>query len=145
MRMRLLMLCCLFLSGCRLFGENSRVALQDNWARWRALGIRDYGYHYQISCYCGVPDTDPVFIEVRGGIITQVTDERTAQALAPATYGSWPTIDSVYVRTFRNLDNGYRVSVAYDATYPYPVRVVGDRPDVVDDEYTITASGFVTR
>lgn len=141
--MKRILLFALLLQGCGLFNGNERQMLQRNWAYWRSLGISDYDYHYRISCYCAF--TDPMLIEIRAGAISRIVDERTGEVLPSSIHAGWPTVDSLYARTLRNLDQGYDISVDFDAVYRYPTRVVGDLPHAVDDEYTLTATGLVPR
>lgn len=119
--------------------------LRRNHERWTDLGIHDYDFHFQRSCYCGAESTEPVRVEVRAGILSRVISVATGQDAAQSPYATWPTIDSLFVWTERSFSYDYKITILYDRAHHFPARVTGDFPGAIDDEFTHTATNFVRR
>ena len=126
--------------GCLLSPEGGLTlqVLLDQRARWQALGLTDYDYEFQRSCFCPVELTGPTRIEVRGGLMTGAFDAFTGDTLAPNALW-WPTIDSIFARIERDMRNDYQVQITYDPSHFFPAQAVGDRASTVDEEYVQTA------
>jgi len=120
------------IAACDLFGPRSKLAeLDANETRWRAAEVHDYDFDYQVIAMAWFP---PVTIQVRHDLVTRVVNRSTQEELAVA---GWPTIDSLFVMTRRDLSlPDYNIDVTYDAQYHFPAVVSGDIPHAVDDEFT---------
>jgi uncharacterized protein DUF6174 len=137
---------CALLAACdTITGGSELDKLRRNRDRWEALGIHDYDFHFQRSCYCGGGDLEPVRVEVRNAEISRVVSLRTGSEVVPSQYARWPSIDSLFLWTQRSFENGYNLDITYDATHRFPARVEGDLPHAVDDEFLHTATNFVRR
>ena len=133
-------------AGCDfLTGGSELDKLRSNRDRWDALRIADYDFDYRLSCFCATEATQPVRIEVRGGVMASVINLSTGDPVPPQSFVTWPTIDSLFVWTERNLAHGYTLEITYDASHRFPAHVDGDIPRVVDDEFVRTATNFVRR
>lgn len=132
-------------TGCgfvdRVFGRDELHILRRNQGKWRALGIKDYSFRYQQTCYCAY--TTPVLIVVRDDTVYSVQERIYQLDLVLEPNHRWPTIDSLFAWTERNMGYGYKLDITYDGKFHFPGRVVGDLPMAIDDEYTSTATNLV--
>jgi hypothetical protein len=133
-------------TGCDFFTGGSELdKLRSNRDRWDALRIADYDFDYRLSCFCATEATQPVRIAVRGAVIASVINLTTGDLVPPQSFVTWPTIDSLFLWTERNLAHGYNLDITYDASQRFPAHVDGDIPRTVDDEFVRIASNFVRR
>jgi hypothetical protein len=134
-------------TGCgifdSIFGRDTLDQLRHNRGRWQALAITDYDFTYSHLCFCPYGLTRPMRISVRGGLVTSVKDS-TGTELAPEYADGWPTIDSIFARTERDIIAKYPVEIAYNASLFFPSRVKRDIPEIADEEYTLTAGNLQT-
>jgi hypothetical protein len=74
-------------------GVVRRVRFADRWERarqaapqpgaWEALQIADYDFDYALSCFCATEATQPVRVEVRGGVIAGVINRTAGERVPP--------------------------------------------------------------
>ncbi|HJQ20520.1 MAG TPA: DUF6174 domain-containing protein [Gemmatimonadaceae bacterium] len=113
------------------------LTLQRNESRWRAAGVHDYDFDYQLTAMVFAP---PVAIQVRNDLVFAVMSKSTGAALP---VDGWPTVDSLFVWTRRDLGiPDYNIQITYDGQYHFPAVVSGDIPNAADDEFTRAASHF---
>lgn len=135
-------------SGCGLLiGPEGKIALsvlREQRARWQALGITDYDYEFQRSCFCPAELTQPARLEVRAGLFTGAFDPATGAAIVvPGVSATWwPTIDSIFARIERDMQNDYQVQITYDSTRYFPRQASGDQARTIDEEYFQTATNL---
>jgi hypothetical protein len=70
--------------GCdSLTGGSELDKLRHNRERWAALQIADYDFDYTLSCFCATEATQPVRVEVRGGVIAGVINRTAGERVPP--------------------------------------------------------------
>lgn len=112
---------------------------------WLALGIQNYDFVYQVSCFCAFQGPNPAKISVRGGAVTGVasTDSAISPGVTPPP-SSYPTVDSLFSileRAQKATPAG--VTVNFDPTYHYPSRIFVDPvKNAADDDITYTVQKF---
>ena len=111
----------LSVSGDTVVGTGSLAELQQRRAAWVARGVDDYHVQLQISCFCIGDITRPVLIEVRGGAVVKVWDLETGRAVT--NLSTYPTITALFDKAITERSGGGNVSVTYDATHGFPVRL----------------------
>lgn len=112
----------LSISGDTVVGNGQLAELQQRRAAWIARDIKDYRVQLQIVCFCAGDIRRPVLIEVRDNVIAKVWDLETARPVT--TVSSYPTITGLFDRAIAELSKaGGHVSVAYDGTFGFPVRI----------------------
>ena len=129
----------ILLSGCDLItGTTPERSL------WDALGIKNYDFVYEVSCFCGFNRPNPVKLSVRDGAVSAASAVNPYTGPMPAL-STYPTIDSLFAIMERaQKSNPSGVSVKFDPTYHYPTRMDLDPiKNAIDDEATHTVSGFV--
>lgn len=111
--------------------------LDKNESQWHARQLRDYDFDYSVMAFAPTP---PVSIEVRNGLVTRVVLLSTGADLPVA---GWPTVDSLFVWTRRDLGvREYKIDITFDESYHFPSIVSGDIPNAVDDEFTRRAENL---
>jgi hypothetical protein len=112
---------------------------------WLALGIQNYDFVFQISCFCGIQGPNPAKLSVRDGAVTKVesADSTMSVGVTPPL-SSYPTVDSLFAileRAQKATPAG--VTVEFDPTYHYPSRIFIDPiKNAADDETTYTVQKF---
>jgi hypothetical protein len=122
----------------------TRAALQQARGHWNSLGITDYQYAFQRSCFCAPDFRAPVRIEVRQGQVAEVASVETGQARPTEGY---PTVEDLFARLQAALDSGAEnVQVAYDPGLGYPTRFFIDQSTrIADEELWVETSGLSRR
>lgn len=120
------------------------AALQQARGRWSSLGISDYQYAFQRSCFCAPDFRAPVRIGVRQGEVAEVTSVETGQ---PRPVEGYPSVDDLFARLQEALDSGAEnVEVTYDPGLGYPTRFFIDQSTrIADEEFWVETSGLTRR
>lgn len=117
-------------------GSGLLVELQQRRAAWVARGIDDYRVQLQLSCFCGGDITRPVLVEVRHGAVSKVWDLETGRT--PENIAPYPTITALFDAAIAERSRGGHVSVAYDRTFGFPVRLeIGTLANDAGTMYTL--------
>jgi hypothetical protein len=151
-RRPLVLLALLGLTSCRLIlgpddlGEKQRD-LDRNRRRWESLGIVSYDYTLRRSCFCATEAIGPVRISVRNGVVTARVYVDTGQPVASVFWDIFPAIDGVFDIVQKAIDReAADLRTSYDSGMYFPNEIVIDYVrNAVDDELTVTATGFALR
>ena len=100
-------------------GTGELTELQQHRAAWVALGINDYRFQMQATCFCGGDFIRPVLIEVRGGVVSKVWDLQTTKPIADKRL--FPTITTLFDDAIAERSRGGRVRVTYNRASGIPV------------------------
>ena len=95
--------------------------LQQRRATWVARGINDYRVQLRVVCFCGSEITRPVIVEVRGGVVANVSDVETAKPVTNLT--PYPSITALFDAAIAERSRGGHVSAVYDGATGLPVRL----------------------
>jgi hypothetical protein len=116
----------------------ARAAFEQARARWHSLGLADYRYSFQRSCFCAPGVTSEVEIVVKAGQVAQVSYAGTGQVVSPDGY---PTVDALFDTLQRAFDGGaYEIRAAYDPGRGYPTDFYIDTsPQIADEELGVQA------
>ena len=114
--------------------------LNQQAARWRALGISDYAFVWRQQCYCQAGDLVGERVEVRGAVATAAIGVRSGLSQP----GFAVTLDALFERLRQYARSGLaQYEIAYDPSYHYVARFDGDQDaDAIDDELALTVSCF---
>jgi hypothetical protein len=127
--------------------------LAENKARWGSYAVQSYVMTLSQSCFCfSVPAFGPNRIVVKNGRVVSVT----YQGARSRGYqrGDWLTGDQSALRStveelFQSLEvaitrmtSNTDLRVQYDSHYGFPSYISFDRPDMEDEEYTLTLTDF---
>lgn len=111
-------------------------------ADWNDVLIRNYEYVVRRDCYCSLSGV-AVRVTVRNDQVVALTRDATGESIALSYVYDYPTIDGLFSRVQRAIDDrAYRVEASYDTQYGFPtdVYVDLDRRVADDDEgYTLFA------
>lgn len=124
---------------------DTATGTQPEKALWHALGIQNYDFVYQVSCFCGILGPNPAKLSVRGGVVSKVAspDSTVSLGVTPPP-SSYPTVDSLFAileRAQKGTPAG--VTVEFDPTYHYPSKIFVDPlKNAADDEITYTILKF---
>lgn len=122
--------------GCGTTGpsdplEDERERLQQARAQWRSLGIADYRFTFQRSCFCAPSLREPALVNVLRGDIVSVED----MAGAPQDPDLYYTVEQLFEVIEDAIDQGAaRLSVTYDPGLGYPTSAFIDRSEMIADE-----------
>ncbi len=121
----------------------AQQALDAARSRWAAIGLTDYDFDYQASCFCGPEMLRPVVVQVRGGTITAVLDKETNAPRTPLS--NWYTIPGLFDRIQGWIDlPANTLDASYDPVTGVPTSVSVDPiRNAIDDETAFTAGGLV--
>ena len=119
--------------------------LENHQEEWQALGLSDYKYTMDYSCFCNINSVSPMVVVVRGDTVSQVLNPETGEdmidpwdsTLAIESYvGQIYTIDEFYNRLIEIRKNPpYSMSMKFHSDFPYPSEVWVDQiKRAVDDE-----------
>ena len=106
--------------------------------KWKSLGILDYDYTLQITCFCLVEYTQPKRIVVRNNAVVSVEGVPYEEI----NDTSFRTIDGFfeYIEEQRKL-NPKVEEIEYDSKYGFPTYIFFDISEMIADEevgYTLT-------
>lgn len=122
------------------------TTLAENRARWRALGVSDYGFRFHRMCFCEPPALEPVRIRVSRGAVVAVYDSlgQAIDSLGVALHFT-VTIDSLFGVVDHAIAMGAaRLDVRYHPSFGYPERIAIDYfGDAVDDEIGLEADSLI--
>lgn len=112
--------------------------------RWESRGPRDYSFDYLVSCFCPVPEVQPLRIEVRDGEVTRAVPAGSDEWLPQKSLVEIPTIDDLFERILDAIDGeADRVDATYDDRLGYPRAVFIDRAQrAIDDELSFEVSNL---
>lgn len=112
--------------------------------RWESRGPRDYSFDYQVSCFCPLPETQPLRIEVRDRDVTRAVPAGSHEELGEKALDEIPTIDDLFEWILDAIDaEAHRIDAIYDDQLGYPRDVFIDRADrAIDDELSFEVSNF---
>ena len=122
-------------------GSGELAEIQQRRAAWVAQGINDYRVQLQIVCFCAGDIRRPVLIEVRRGAVSKVWDLESAKPVT--NLEPYPTITQLYDRAVAQRSEGGHVSVAYDRTFGFPVRI--EIGTIANDAGTVYMLGQLTK
>jgi hypothetical protein len=112
---------------------------------WLALGIQNYDFVYQISCFCAIQGPNPAKLSVREGAVTNVAapDSTISLGVTPPL-SSYPTVDSLFsILEAAQKATPTGVTVEFDPTYHYPSKIsVDPNKNTADDEITYSVLKF---
>jgi hypothetical protein len=118
--------------------QGPAAALARAEAQWQSRGPKSYKFGVILSCFC-----------FPKGMSFRVVDgkpqlPRGADASTQRFHESWGTVELLFARIRRVIDNGgHRVVVRYHTELGYPIWADLDpRRDVIDDELFFRVSGF---
>jgi hypothetical protein len=111
---------------------------------WENEVVRDYQYRLQVLCFCPPEVTNPVIVEVKGGVTSSVIYVGTGLPVGNTNFIKYDTIDEMFQVIEYAIDQGAdEIKVEYDADLGYPARIEIDFIKMaVDDEITYTISHF---
>ena len=118
-------------------------SLDDNYARWRSLGISDYSVVQSQLCFC-VYGGDKMIVLVRNNKIVSIQDS-AGTIQVPQEHWQWfKTIDQLF-ETAISAKNGKpnSFSVEFDKEYGFPKYFFVDPiAQAADEEYGYSTTGF---
>jgi len=114
-------------------------------AKWTAAGHSTYSYRYRLSCFCPPQLLETARVTVSESEVTQVYLLDSDAPASPDTYDLYSTIDELFERLGRDLENDPVVfEVTYDPARGYPTSAQVDISEqIADEEYSFTASDLV--
>ena len=134
---RLWAIACVIAEGC---GDVGQDELQVQRSKWHALGVGDYAFIWRESCFCNVPDSEGIRVEIHEGLATTAVGVSVAEAEPEYAV----TIDGIFDRVLEFLEHDPEVhEIRYDPTYHYPAEFNGDLDtNAEDDSYSLVVSCF---
>jgi hypothetical protein len=126
----------LLVLGCGTTGpsdplDRERERLEQARAQWRSLGIADYRFTFQRSCFCAPSLREPALVNVIRGSIVSV-ESAAGEPQDPAFYY---TVEELFALIEEAIDQGAaRLSVTYDPGLGYPTSGHIDRSEMIADE-----------
>lgn len=118
-------------------------SLEDNYTRWKSLGILDYSIVQSQLCFC-VYGGSKMIIHVRNNKIVSIQDS-TGAIQVPQEHWQWfKTIDQLF-ETAIQAKNGKpnSFSVEFDKEYGFPKYFwVDPIAQAADEEYGYSTTGF---
>jgi hypothetical protein len=122
--------------GCGTTGpsdplDRERERLEQARAQWRSLGIVDYRFTFQRSCFCAPSLREPALVNVLRGAIVSVED----MAGSPQDPALYYTVEELFALIEEAIDqDAARLSVTYDSGLGYPTSAFIDRSEMIADE-----------
>ena len=123
--------------GCGITGpddplDGERERLEQARAQWRSLGIADYRFTFQRSCFCAPSLREPALVNVFRGDIVSVESAASGVPQDPAFYY---TVEQLFGIIEDAIDeDAARLSVTYDSAMGYPTSGFIDRSEQIADE-----------
>jgi hypothetical protein len=127
--------------GCR---GGLRDELDKHRRIWENEVVRDYQYRLQVLCFCPPEVTNPVIVEVKGGVTSSVIYVGTGLPVGNNNFIRYDTIEEMFQVIEDAINqNADEIKVEYNADLGYPTRIEIDFIKMaVDDEITYTISNF---
>ena len=129
--------------------SGTQQALDANRKKWDSLGIDDYSFTLQRSCFCTPDSTRPVNIKVRDGSVTSARYADTNELIPDDRQTNKQSIynmnaDGVFNLVEQGIKSGAaQVDVKYDAQYGLPTSIYIDQnQQMADEEVGYTISNF---
>ena len=133
-----------FLTSCGDDGVGPVTnSLEENYARWKKLGIVDYTITQQKLCFCADRGMKAI-IQVRGNNIVSVIDSITAQQIPQDRWQWFKTIDGLF-QTAISAQNSKpsNMNLHIEQQYGFPDRIwVDPSAQIADEEYGFTTTSF---
>jgi hypothetical protein len=117
--------------------------LEEDYSRWKKLGIDSYSITQQQLCFCidgGIKAT----IQVRGNVIVSVSDSATLKQIPQERWQWYKTIDQLFEAAI-NAQNSKpaQFTLQIDPTYGFPKSFwVDPNAQMADEEYGFSTTGF---
>jgi hypothetical protein len=128
----------LSISADTVVGTGELAELQQRRTAWLGRRFDDYHLQLQIVCFCIESVRRPVLMEVRENAVRKVWDLETAQLLTDLS--PYLSITQLFDRAIDVRSRGGHVSVTYDSTYGFPVRIeIGTLANDAGIMYTLGA------
>ena len=116
-----------------------RTELNEQRAQWEALGLSDYDYIAQKSCFCREAELQPVRIAVRDGEIEAVRVLDTGEILAHEQY-TFHTVDDLFEVIEHAIEHERDgMAFEYHSQYHYPVDIRFFDRDATDSGFRLEA------
>jgi hypothetical protein len=123
--------------------------LDANRQKWDSLGISDYSFTLQRSCFCTPESTRPINIQVRGDSVTSATYADTGELIPDDRQTNKQSIynmnaDGVFNLIEQGIKSGAaQVDAKYDPQYGLPTSIYIDQnQQIADEEVGYTVSNF---
>lgn len=123
--------------------------LDANRQKWDSLGISDYSFTLQRSCFCTPDSTRPINIQVRGGSVTSARYADTGELIPDDRQTNKQSIynmnaDGVFNLVQQGIKSGAaQVDAKYDPKYGLPTSIYIDQNlQMADEEVGYTISNF---
>ena len=134
----------MFAYGCvdKAF-EPATDSLEENYTRWKSLGISDYSIVQSQLCFC-VYGGSKMIINVRNNKIVSIQDSAGAIQVPQEQWQWFKTIDQLF-ETAISAKNGKpnSFSVEFDKEYGFPNYFwVDPIAQAADEEYGYSTTGF---
>ena len=114
------------------------LELRRHEAQWRAQGIHDYAFDYDVLAMVA---PRPVRIVVRGDAVAEVVVRDTGERLQDLD--RWPTVDSLFAEAQRVIERDqYRAAIIYDGARGFPAHIDATS-GVPDTGFTLDVHNFV--
>jgi hypothetical protein len=154
MKKLLLVVLALVLSACSSVANAGQPKSELDLARekWQAANISHYRFNLFISCFCIFNENMPLVIEVNNGEVVSM-EFQNGNEIDPQfldLFNRYATIDKLFEGLassfdFAGDDQGAadKVTVEYDATYGFPIKIDIDFvEEAIDDELYLSISDF---
>ncbi len=110
--------------------------------RWEAVGLIDYRFTFERTCFCPPEFSPTVIITVKNKVVESVQDAQSGELLTNPPYPY--TIDDIFTIIQEAIEKGSaEVSATYDAQLGYPIDVYIDTyANAIDEEYSMKVRNF---
>jgi hypothetical protein len=116
--------------------NDAQKRLTENRRKWTEKAVKSYQYEFQRICFCPPAYTKQVKLTVRDGVIENVQQADTGEAIDKSKYELYLSVEGLFDYIQTAIDKkAYSVDVTYDAELGYPTSVNVDYIQrAVDDE-----------
>ncbi len=124
----------------QLIGVQNELA--TNRQQWEAVGLIDYRFTFERSCFCPPEFSPRVTITVKNRAVESVRDAESGEVLPDPPYSY--TVDDLFDIIQEAIDEAaVEVRAEYNAELGYPVDVYIDTyATVIDEEYSMKIRDF---
>jgi uncharacterized protein DUF6174 len=133
----------LALAAC---SAGNQTEIERNKEKWQDANITHYRFNLNISCFCVFTQDMPLVIEVMDGKVVSMEYQNGSpiDATNREFFERFSTIDRILTELEADLAGAAdEVTVTYDQTYGFPVKVTIDYvKEATDDELYLTISDF---
>lgn len=131
-------------SGCvdRAF-EPVTDSLEDNYTRWKSLGISDYSMVQSQLCFC-VYGGEKMIVLVRNNKIVSIQDSAGVIQVPQEQWQWFKTIDQLFETAIKaKSDKPNSFQIQFDKEYGFPKYFwVDPNAQMADEEYGYSTTGF---